>query len=1153
MPDIDLIYCTARELPPEERPAYLDQVCKSDSALRARVEQMLAVAEQAEAFVADPMAIDHLVRFDSASERPAGGTERQGARIGPYTLLQQIGEGGFGIVWMAEQTEPIVRKVAIKVVKAGMDTHEVLARFEAERQALAMMDHPNIARVLEAGATASGRPYFAMELVKGIPITSFCDDQQYGVRKRLELFRDVCSAVNHAHQKGIIHRDIKPSNVMVTLHGDKPVVKVIDFGIAKATQGKLTDKTLFTRFEQFLGTPAYMSPEQAAMSGLDIDTRSDIYSLGVLLYTLLAGDPPFDTHTLLSAGYDEMRRIIREDEPLKPSTRLTRMRSGSSALKSKIAPSAIAGELDWIVMKAIDKDRTRRYETANGLAADIGRYLADEPVQAAAPSSAYLFRKFVRRHRAVFLVVSTILLLLIVATIVSVGQAMRATRAEQQARQHAEAARTEAARANEQQRLAEENLVETKMAMTEATAQRNRADREAEAAQQNLYCAEMHLGQQAWRGHRGMKNMLDLLGRWVPTNGAPDRRGWEWFYLKSLPSHNQRTLSAGGRSGAGHTVAWSVASKRLATGTASGLIQIWDTDREQVTSTLRGPRCGGEYWGNRWLEWSPDGTKLAAGCANGTVRLWQGDGGEFQDMGKQESSVCTVAFNADGSRLAAWATNGAIRIWDLHTGQLAANLFHPGLTTAGAWSLDGKSLATGHEDGTVTFSGTDSNSPIVTLQAHGDAIYHVAWSPDGSRIATTSASDFFVQIWDVASRQKVLGRLWHSHGITSILWESDGARLATCSMDETIKVWNTTTGEEHHTFRGHGVTIASLAWGPDGRLASMGQDGSLLVWNPLRDQESIVLPGKGIRATAVTWSPDSRRVASGGDDGEIRIWDPATQKVVLSLKAHDERRMNLQFGLIQALAWSPDGTRLASAGTDGAAKIWDTKSGREVFALPTDCGAIWSIAWSRDGSRLATGSQDGRIRIVEAWDRAPEIRAFQAHTGRHPDTDARRGVRSVAWSLQGDRLASGGWDSLAKVWDPILCAELSRLKGHRGAVLDVSWDPDGRRIATAGGDRLIRIWDAATGAGISTLRGHNDFVDAAAWNPDGKRLVSASFDSSVRVWDPVTGKETFVLPGNPGMFHSVSWSPDGTRLAAACGDGQIWIWDATHGTNGLSR
>ena len=334
-----------------ERARFLAEVCQDDSVLQEQVLSLLQAHESAGDFF-----LRHTELIPPASPL----TEKPGDRIGRYKLLEQIGEGGCGVVYMAQQEEPVRRKVALKVIKLGMDTRQVIARFEAERQALAMMDHPNIARVFDAGATDKGRPFFVMELVKGIPITKFCDEQELTTRQRLELFADVCSAINHAHQKGIIHRDIKPSNVMVTLNGDRPVVKVIDFGIAKATQGRLTDKTLFTRFEQFVGTPAYMSPEQAAISELDIDTRSDIYGLGILLYELLTGKPPFDAKSLLSAGYEEMRRIIREVEPPKPSSRLSTAAGDeltSLAKARHIAPEKLSRlvepDLDWIVMKAI--------------------------------------------------------------------------------------------------------------------------------------------------------------------------------------------------------------------------------------------------------------------------------------------------------------------------------------------------------------------------------------------------------------------------------------------------------------------------------------------------------------------------------------------------------------------------------------------------------------------------------------------------------------------------------------------------------------------------------------------------------------------------------------------------------------------------------
>ena len=378
-----------------ERDAFLAAKCAGDPARRDRVLQLLA------------------------ADRPAEVGEKAGDHIDRYKLLQQIGEGGMGTVWMAEQREPVQRKVALKIIKLGMDTREVVVRFEAERQALAMMDHPNIATVLDGGATATGRPFFVMELVKGVPITEFCDKSRFALRERLELFTKVCEAIQHAHHKGVIHRDIKPTNVLVTLHDGVPVPKVIDFGIAKATSAELTKKTLFTQFQQMLGTPEYMAPEQAEMSGLDVDTRADVYSLGVLLYELLTGTKPFDMKTALDAGFQELLRTIREVDPAKPSTRISTLgeRASPTAANRSIDVDALSrrlrGELDWMVMKAIEKDRRRRYDTPSAFAEDIGRFLRDEAVLAAPPSALYRVRKFVMRRRKTVAAVALITLLLV--------------------------------------------------------------------------------------------------------------------------------------------------------------------------------------------------------------------------------------------------------------------------------------------------------------------------------------------------------------------------------------------------------------------------------------------------------------------------------------------------------------------------------------------------------------------------------------------------------------------------------------------------------------------------------------------------------------------------------------------------------------------
>jgi serine/threonine protein kinase/tetratricopeptide (TPR) repeat protein len=451
-----IFLAAVEEHPPGRWPAFLEQACAGDVPLRAEVEKLLHAHAVMGSFHEAPRS-DHSVTVRGAIR------ERPGTTIGPYKLLEQIGEGGFGIVFMAEQQGPIRRMVALKILKPGMDTRQVIARFEAERQALTLMEHPNIARVLDAGTTDTGRPYFVMELVKGVPITEFCDRNQLAPQARLKLFIDVCHAIRHAHQKGIIHRDIKPTNVLVTLHDGEPVVKVIDFGVAKAMAQKLTDRTLFTGYGQMIGTPAYMSPEQAEMSGLDIDTRSDVYALGVLLYELLTGTTPLEDKRLREAGYAELPRLIREEEPPRPSTRLSLLGdtatvlAGKRGLDVKRLVQLLAGDLDWVVMKALEKDRNRRYDTPGSFAEDIGRYLRREPILARPPSTAYKLRKFAQRNRAAVLTGSAVAVALLVGAAVATWQAVVATRAQRDA--VAAAAAEKEAKETEQAREAETKAV----------------------------------------------------------------------------------------------------------------------------------------------------------------------------------------------------------------------------------------------------------------------------------------------------------------------------------------------------------------------------------------------------------------------------------------------------------------------------------------------------------------------------------------------------------------------------------------------------------------------------------------------------------------------------------------------------------------------
>ncbi|HEY8994118.1 MAG TPA: serine/threonine-protein kinase, partial [Lacunisphaera sp.] len=453
----DDIFAEALELPPSKRKVFLDSACANDLILRARIEALLLGHEAAKSFLEQPL----IARPAPAAE------EKAGARIGPYTLIRRLGEGGCGVVWLAEQTSPIQRRVALKVIKLGLDTRSIIARFAAERQALALMTHPDIARVYDAGATDAGRPYFVMEYVEGLPITRFCDEHSLAMDARLELFSRVCLALQHAHQKGIIHRDLKPSNILVSLRDGVPAPKVIDFGIAKATTGPLTAETVFTELGQFLGTPAYMSPEQAEQREGDLDTRSDVYALGVLLYELLTGRPPYDPKELVRAGVLEIRRIIREVDPPRPSTVISTLTEADRAtvarLRGAAAPrlsAALRGDLDWIVMRCLEKDRDRRYSTAAALAEDVRRHLRQEPVEARPPQTVYRLQKFIARNRLACTSALAVALALVAGTIVSTLQAVRASRAEHVAATQRDAAQAAekaeaAARADAQRRQAQ--------------------------------------------------------------------------------------------------------------------------------------------------------------------------------------------------------------------------------------------------------------------------------------------------------------------------------------------------------------------------------------------------------------------------------------------------------------------------------------------------------------------------------------------------------------------------------------------------------------------------------------------------------------------------------------------------------------------------
>jgi serine/threonine protein kinase/WD40 repeat protein len=1095
-----------------ERAAFLDQACGSDASLRGQIEALLAEHEQLGSYLESPVAAGQ-----RTVDEPRV-TERPGTVIGPYKLLQRIGEGGMGVVWMAEQTHPVQRKVALKLIKPGMDSRQVIARFEAERQALALMDHVNIARVFDGGATENGRPYFVMELVHGVPITKYCDDNHLTPRERLELFVPVCQAIQHAHQKGIIHRDIKPSNVMVTLYDGKPVPKVIDFGVAKATEQKLTERTLFTQYGTLVGTLEYMSPEQAEMSALGVDTRSDIYSLGVLLYELLTGSTPLSHKRIKEAAYAEILRIIKEEDPPRPSSRLSDSGATLASISAQrhMEPAKLTklvrGELDWIVMKTLEKDRNRRYETANGLAMDVQHYLADEPVQACPPSASYRMRKFVRRHKGPVLAASLLILALVGGIIGTSWGMLRATDAEAVAVNETKQKETALHAKEVALGLAQQSEREKSVQLWHALVAEARANRLSHRAGQRfeslktlqratqlarvlkLPAESFHELQSAVIATLAVPDLY-LAGPWNPCPAATASFDFDEahaIYARTDGEGNcsirrvaddteiHRLPRPGGPSGCSlsHDGRF-VALHRWAIG-----LDMWKLDERPARRIL-------SEKGVQILDFHRAGQLVALAYNDGAIGMFE------LPSGRQKSRLLPappvihqvmIALHPTEPLVAVTSYSAPVaQVRDVQTGEVLASLPQPARALSVAWHPDGRTLAIGYESHHIRLYDRTTWQAYRTLET-GAVVTAIEFDPPGDRLAMLGSWAGIVEMFDVGTGQKLMASLPNTW--TACRFSRDGLRLAGAVQGGKLGIWQVAGGQEFRTL-----------------------------------ERNVLHTGDQYLMAAV--HPEGRLLAVAKRDG-VGLWDLATGSQLVFIPGADSNNRVL---------FERSGALLTLVAPTGLSR-WPIR-------MEANAGHAWVVG-PPERLPLPHGhdlDQSGDGKVIVSCDRASGTQQAYAggwilHTDRPKEPiclDPGADIVGIAVSPNGRWVVTRAMGGLTKVWD----ARDGRLvKPLADRVnYDPRFSPDGRWLATTGVDgRLLAVetWEPGPMVGAG-----------AVFAPDkDSKLMAVPSANGIRLVDQVTGREVAMLedPNLDGTNHAV-FTPDGTKLIAVNRMKGISVWD----------